>query len=234
MFLGPFFKHAAIASLAVAALASPALAQGKRTPPALLAIPFESDRAAQRGDRAQISLNEDATRIPGHRIKSLPIVDGKMGEHVLLDGVELYFPFGRVISASTELVPGDAHYVRRVKMFDAVLGPTCAEEPKPASGAGPVEVRLNGELISVVSAAAPGESPTFKVVTVAERRWLDSDPVVQRLYASCLGRRTTVATTAPAVMAPIPDAEPKKAVVKTPASASSSPAKKSPAKSEQQ
>lgn len=214
----------------LAAVTGPAQAQGKRAAPALLAIPFESDRAAQRGDRAQISLNEDATRIPGHRIKGLPIVNGRMGEHVLLDGVELYFPFGRVISAATELAPSDPQYARHVKMFDSALGPACAQEPNPAGGAGPVEVRLNGQLISVVRANGTGEAPTFKVVTVAETRWLEADPVIQRLYTVCRGKGTTVATTMPST-AP---AAAKKSAVKAPVSASTSPAKKSPAKSAQQ
>src|SRR3546814_4060184 len=61
-----------------------------------LLIPFENERATDRGDRALVSLNEDITRLPGFRVLELPVVDGRLGQHAKLDDVEIYFPFGTV------------------------------------------------------------------------------------------------------------------------------------------
>jgi hypothetical protein len=199
---------AILGALAIASIATTATAQSaKRNTRAPVAIPFEVERAALRGDRNSVRLNDDATSIPAHRIREVPVVDGKMGEHVRLDGgVELYFPFGRVVSASIEFHPlrvmptdptkveADPTY-RSVASFDNALGEVCARD---VDGAGPLELRRSGEafsLVRTIPARVAGPSPSYRVVTVTETRWLDTDVKVQRLLTNCLsGKPTTVAT----------------------------------------
>jgi len=194
-----------------AVLAAPAKKTASGKP--AVSIPFESDRSQA------IRINDDSTIIPAHRIRDVPVVNGKMGEHVRLDGgVELYFPFGRIVSAAMEFRPvrqsptdpnlyeADPSY-RQVAGFDRALGPVCASD---TATAGPIEMRINGEAMSVVKTLAtpPGDSgPSFRVVTVAESRWLENDPQVQRLLTNCLtgGKATSaVATAAPAKDEPGP------------------------------
>jgi hypothetical protein len=201
---------ALMASCAVLALPAVAGAQAKKPVRQVIAIPFETEKAG-------IRLNDDATAIPGHRIRGLPVVEGKMGEHVLLDGgVELYFPFGRVVAASREIHPGDSDYVRRVGMFDAALGAACAREQAGA----PLEVRLKDSMITVVrqTAAGTADRPAFQVRSVVEPRWLDSDPAVQRLYTQCLSGKPAMATAA------VEDARPAAVEKKPAAKASAAPA----------
>jgi hypothetical protein len=180
----------------------------------LIGIPFETERAALRGDNSFVRLNQDATAIPAHRIRGLPIVDGKMGEHVLLDGgVELYFPFGRIVSASMSLLPTDAGYTRAVNQFDAALGRACARE----DAGGKVELRMKDEMISVVRHVEGGtaQAPAYKITRVAETRWLDGDATVRRLHTLCLTRPLPETRTA-AVEAekPMEKAAPKPAAAK--------------------
>ena len=191
---------ALMASCALIALPSVAAAQAKKPSRPVVSIPFETEKAG-------IRLNDEATAIPGHRIRGLPVVEGKMGEHALLDGgVELYFPFGRVVAASREIHPGDADYGRRVGMFDTALGTACAREQAGA----PVEVRLKENMITVVRQTAAGtvDRPAFHVRSVVEPRWLDSDPAVQRLYAQCLSGKPAVATAAVEESKPAPEKKP--------------------------
>jgi hypothetical protein len=210
---------------ACAALGAPLIAQAQAKKPArpVIAIPFEAEKAGVR-------LNDDATTIPGHRIRGLPVVDGKMGEHVVLDGgVELYFPFGRVVAASREIHPGDASYGRHIGMFDSALGAACASEQAGA----PIELRLKDSMITVVrqTAAGSADRPAFRVTSVVEPRWLDSDPAVQRLYTKCLASQPAVSTASATAPAAKPEAPAKKPVR---ASASPAPPKTKPAITAQQ
>ena len=179
-------------------------ATAKKSTKAPVNIPFESERPSA------VRINDDATIIPAHRIRDLPVVDGKMGEHVRLDGgVELYLPFGRIVSAAMEFRPvrqsptnpslyeADPAY-RQVANFDRALGPVCASD---TALAGPMEMRINGEAMSVVKTMVMpvGDSgPSYRVVTVAETRWLDNDPQVQRLLTNCLTRPVAAQVAAPA------------------------------------
>ena len=201
-------------------------ATAKKSTKATVNIPFESDRPSA------VRINDDATVIPAHRIRDVPVVDGKMGEHVRLDGgVELYFPFGRIVSAAMEFRPvrqsptnpslyeADPAY-RQVANFDRALGPVCASD---TALAGPIEMRINGEAMSVVKTLVTpvGDSgPSYRVVTVAETRWLDNDPQVQRLLTNCLTQKQPATTVA------APRAEPPATVAATPAK----PAAKTPPK----
>lgn len=194
---------AACVVVAVAGLmiASQAVAQKADKKPRI-SIPFEAERAAQRGDRYALRLNDDATIIPRHRIVDLPVVNGRMGEWVTLDGVDLYFPDGRIVVARTEFQPlrpiagdgarleADPNY-RHVTNFDAALGPVCARD----SNGGGTELRISRErAISVVqkmpaahSNGQNADSPAYRVTTVLDASWLlRSEPHAEPLYASCL------------------------------------------------
>ena len=190
-----------------ASFAPPAVAQQKGAPKHPMAlIPFESERAKERGDRALLQLNEDASRIPGHRIVELPIVNGKLGEHARLDdGVEIFFPFGRILTASTEynkyrVLPGagdrpaefmpDPHF-NRVKQFDAALGPVCASE---RDGNSRVELRMgSNNSVSLVRAMPPVETNpadkdamSYRVVSAMDVRYIARQaPEAERLFRLC-------------------------------------------------
>lgn len=78
------------APLAAASIALTASAAAAQTGPL---IPFEADRAQARGDRNQLRLLDDASRIPANRIHHLPVVEGRLGEYASLDGgLLVYFP----------------------------------------------------------------------------------------------------------------------------------------------
>ncbi|WP_374633690.1 hypothetical protein [Ferrovibrio sp.] len=199
----------AMAGMAVALLGShAALAQkGPRHPTAL--IPFEQERAQDRGDRATLLLNEDASRIPGHRIMELPIVNGKMGEHAKLDdGVEIFFPFGRILTATTELhkykslslgsesreFSPDPRY-KRVNQFDRVLGSVCASEGISPDSPLKIELRMGeNNRLSLVRMIPPeyknpedSDAVSYRVTSAMEIRHLArQEPEAEKLYRNCL------------------------------------------------
>lgn len=185
-----------------------ALAKEPKKPTAL--IPFETERAKERGDRVLLNINEDITRVPGFRVLELPIVDGKIGEHARIDSnVEIYFPFGRIVvataefhkyrpalmassdpSATVEIMP-DPDY-QRVAAFDRQLGKPCAIEI--LADGHEVEMRINASrMMSVVHtmpARHPGpgadQSPSYRVVSGLEMRFLSQkEPMADRLYRQC-------------------------------------------------
>ncbi len=188
---------------------STALAQkGPKHPTA--PIPFEQERARERGDRAVLLLNEDASRIPGHRIMELPIINGKMGEHARLDdNVEIFFPFGRILTATTEfhkykpvgaatdgMGPDFLPDPRfdRVKNFDRALGSVCASERIDGT---PFKVELrrgsNNSLSLVRSMptdqkpASDQEAMSYRVVSSMDIRYLArEEPQADRLYRRCM------------------------------------------------
>jgi hypothetical protein len=199
---------AALAALLAAAgpLAS-AVAKETRRP--MVLIPFENERAADRGDRALVSLNEDITRVPGFRVLELPIVDGRMGQHAKLDDVEIYFPFGTVVVATAEfnryrpsLVASgetmpepmlDPRY-DRVQEFDRQLGRICATEADYDGNT--VEMRVNhaNKMVSVIHVLPAkyrgpeaGMSPSYRVVSGLDMRFLKmKEPAADDLYRRCL------------------------------------------------
>lgn len=197
----------AVGAMQAAGLADAAAKEPKK-PTAL--IPFETERAQERGDRVLLNINEDITRVPGFRVLELPIVDGKIGEHARLDSnVEIYFPFGRIVVATTEFhkyrpalmassSPGaaadimpDPNY-HRVTTFDRHLGKPCAIEIL-ADGQ-EVEMRISpNRMMSVVHTmpakyAGPTaeDSPSYRVVSGLEMRFLaQKAPMAERLYRQC-------------------------------------------------
>ncbi len=193
----------------VAGLApSPALAQkGPKYPTA--PVPFEQERARERGDRAVVLLNEDVSRIPGHRIVELPIINGKMGEHARLDdNVELFFPFGRILTATIEFhkykpvtaatdgmgpefLP-DPRY-SRVKNFDRALGAVCASERIDGT---PFKLELrrgSDKSLSLVRSMSSEQKPvhdqeatSYRVVSAMDIRDLSrQEPAAERLFRRC-------------------------------------------------
>jgi hypothetical protein len=188
--------------------ASPALAQkGPRHPTA--PIPFEQERARERGDRGMLLLNEDASRIPAHRILELPIINGKMGEHAKLDdNVEIFFPFGRIVTSTIEFhkyrpvgaktegmgpefLP-DPRY-NRVKNFDRALGAVCASE-RIDGGPFKLELRRSPDnSLSLVRSMPAAEKPatdedavSYRVVSAMEIRFLArQEPDAERLFRRC-------------------------------------------------
>lgn len=204
-----FGKAAALGfAIAVALLGSQAaLAQkGPRYPTAL--IPFEQERAQNRGDRATLLLNEDASRIPGHRIVELPVVNGKMGEHAKLDdGVDIFFPFGRILTATTELhkykslslgndreFQPDPRY-KRVNQFDRALGHVCASERVEGETPMKIELRMGeNNSLSLVRVIPPeyknpadSDAVSYRVTSAMEIRHLArQEPEAEKLYRNCL------------------------------------------------
>lgn len=200
-----------LAVLIAGSLSTDAAAQSRGAKHPMAPIPFEQERASARGDRAVLLLNEDASRIPGHRIVELPIINGKMGEHARLDdSVEIFFPFGRILTATTEFhkykpnplnaeassdgivsdAQPDPRYTR-VKQFDRMLGPVCASE---TNGDGRVELRQHDNntlsLVRVLPAQVKGptadEAPSYKVISSMEVRFLArQDPTADRLWSQC-------------------------------------------------
>ncbi len=185
-----------------------AAAREPKKPTAL--IPFETERAQERGDRVLLNINEDITRVPAFRVLELPIVDGKIGEHARLDSnVEIYFPYGRIVvataefdkyrpalmassnpNATAEILP-DPNYLR-VQAFDRQLGKPCAIEI--LADGHEVEMRINASrMMSVVHtmpARHPGPaaetSPSYKVISGLEMRFLrQKEPMAERLYRQC-------------------------------------------------
>lgn len=204
-----FMASAVFAVSGIILAAAPALAQkGPRHPTA--PIPFEQERARERGDRAMLLLNEDASRIPGHRIVELPIINGKMGEQAKLDdNVEIFFPFGRILTATTEIhkyrpagvktegmgpefLP-DPRY-NRVKNFDRALGVVCASE-RVDGGPFKLELRRGSDQSLSLVRSIPAEykpandedAVSYRVISSMDIRHLSrQEPEADRLYRRCL------------------------------------------------
>lgn len=204
-----FWSGLVMLAMGIAQVAGLQSAQAKepRKPTAL--IPFETERAQERGDRVLLNINEDITRVPGFRVIELPIVDGKIGEHARLDSnVEIYFPFGRIVVATAEfhkyrpaliassstapvdMLP-DPNY-SRVQAFDRQLGKPCAIEILAEGHE--VEMRISpSRMMSVVHtmpARHPGPtadtSPSYRVVSGLEMRFLAlKEPMADRLHRQC-------------------------------------------------
>jgi hypothetical protein len=195
----------ALSAAVLVAPASSAFAQGKDKLSGVTVIPFEPDRLAVIGGGRPLRLNDDASLIPRTRIKEVPIVNGKMGEYVDLDGMRVHIPFGSIASAKmqfSEFRPSAANPsqmepnpdYQKVTMFDTALGAVCAKEAS-AAGDGEIEMRLGRDRsITVVraepaAAAQPGQpvSKTYTVLTAMELRYLTEEPAAEGLYRKCLG-----------------------------------------------
>ncbi|WP_300302825.1 hypothetical protein [Ferrovibrio sp.] len=197
---------AAAASLAAAGMAQ---AQSKKGAKPTALIPFEAERAKDRGDRNLIRLNDDITRMSSARVVELPVVDGRMGDHARLEDVEIFFPFGSIVLATAEFhkyrpalmasaaatsmpeVSTDPRY-DRVKSFDRQLGKVCASEK--LSDSQKIEMRISPErvlsLVHVTPAKFEGptaaDHPSYKVVSALEMRFLSfKEPDAERLYRQC-------------------------------------------------
>lgn len=203
------------APLAVAVVVLAASTAAAQTGPL---IPFETDRAQARGDRNQLRLLDDASRIPANRIHHLPVVEGRLGEYASLDGgLLVYFPYGRIERAEVKFakyqldisgsrVDPDPNF-RKVSAFDKTLGPVCAA--RDTSNGGRIEMRLSDKAISLVETRAdqshpsyPADNMSYRVVTAASLRWLDKEPEAASLHRTC--GSTPVTAKAPAAPAPAP------------------------------
>lgn len=204
------FWIAAITVVICASAAGVASAQSKKAAKPTVLIPFEIERAKERGGSATglIRLNDDVARMSATRIIEMPVVDGRMGEHARLDGVELFFPYGSVVTATAEFhkyrpallaasdntVPEfnpDPHY-ERVKTFDSQLGRVCATEHH-ADGRR-TEMRISPDRVMSVVHVTPAkyagpssqDHPSYKVVSGLEMRFLSfKEPEADRLYRQC-------------------------------------------------
>lgn len=185
---------AALAFVTLAVAPNPGLAKAAKK--AVVPIPFEVERAAERGDRAKVNLNDDATILPAKRIRKLPIIDGRMGEYIQLDGVTVYLPFGRVISATADFQPNrinrgksepDPAYARVAK-FDSALGPVCASE-----GNADMRINRNNAMSLVQTTEDGGAKPSYRVETSLETKYFRDPGLAGRLASSCRGFRKTAA-----------------------------------------
>jgi hypothetical protein len=205
------FWIAAITIVICASAAGVASAQSKKAAKPTALIPFEIERAKERGERgthSMIRLNDDVARMSATRIIEMPVVDGRMGDHARLDNLELFFPFGSVVLATAEFhkyrpallaasdnaVPEfntDPHY-DRVKTFDSQLGRVCATEHH-ADGRR-TEMRISPDRVMSVVHVTPAkyagptsqDHPSYKVISGLEMRFLSfKEPEAERLYRQC-------------------------------------------------
>ncbi len=194
----------ALSAVLSAAPLAPAFAQGKDRLSGVTVIPFEPDRLAVIGGGRALRLNDDASLIPSQRIKAVPIVNGKMGEYVDLDGMRVHIPFGSIASAKmqfSEFRPSAANPAQmepnpeftKVTMFDAALGAVCAKEAS-ATGHGEIEMRMGRDRSITVVKAEPATATdgkavnkTYTVLTSMELRYLAEEPAAEGLYRKCLG-----------------------------------------------
>ncbi|MFN4310504.1 MAG: hypothetical protein ACK4FK_07925 [Ferrovibrio sp.] len=213
------FRNATIAVAILAAAAGlaasgvvatgAAQAQSKKAAKPTALVPFEAERAKERGDRNLIRLNDDITRMSASRVVELPVVDGRMGDHARLEDVEIFFPFGSIVLATAEFhkyrpalvasaavtpvpdVSADPRY-DRVKSFDHQLGKVCASEKLNEHHR--VEMRISPErvlsLVHITPAKHQGptasDNPSYKVVSALEMRFLSfKEPDAERLYRQC-------------------------------------------------
>lgn len=205
------FWIAAITVVICASAAGVASAQSKKAAKPTALIPFELERAKERGERGThslIRLNDDVARMSASRIIEMPVVDGRMGDHARLDNLELFFPYGSVVLATAEFhkyrpallaasdntVPEfhlDPNY-DRVKTFDSQLGRACAVEHRPDGGR--TEMRISPDRVMSVVHVMPAkyagpasqDHPSYKVVSGLEMRFLAfKEPEAERLYRQC-------------------------------------------------
>jgi hypothetical protein len=200
--------RASIAAVLISGVVSvQALAQGRGP-----VIPFEPERAAQRGDKQQLRLLDDASRIPAHRIRGLPMIDGKIGEYAELDsGLRVYFPYGRIERSELKLAKYqldlnsnrvDPHpEYTRLSNFDKALGPVCAS--REFAGGERLEMRILGNAITLVHRAPdkshpslPADAESVRVLTATNVHWLQGEPEAMTLHRTCQqGRGTTAKAT---------------------------------------
>lgn len=205
------FWIAAITVVICASAAGVASAQSKKGAKPTALIPFEIERAKERGDRgtqSMIRLNDDVARMSATRIIEMPVVDGRMGDHARLDNLELFFPYGSVVLATVEFhkyrpallaasdntVPEfnlDPLY-ERVKTFDSQLGRVCASENHTDGRR--TEMRISPDRVMSVVHVTPAkyagpssqEHPSYKVISGLEMRFLSfKEPEADRLYRQC-------------------------------------------------
>lgn len=186
----------ALAAGSLVAMAGQAASATERSP----LILFEQERAQQRGDRVMLRLGDDSSIIPANRIKALPIVDGRMGDRVVLDGgLQLSFPFGRIIQAQSEFQKyrvngtGKAELnplYTKVTTFDQALGPVCARADDVLGPGSRAEMRLGpNRTVTLVevkpSTTAAPDDEHYRVVSGLEFRHIRNEPQAERLFTAC-------------------------------------------------
>jgi hypothetical protein len=207
----PVRSFMAVTMLALAALAQTgeALAQAGR-PVKGPALPFESDFAQRRKDKAVLQFNDHIAAVPANRIREVPTVNGRMGDRVVVgEGTLLNFPVGYLMTATylfdklrpkanagtaasaADLEPNPDYAL--VRRFDAELGPVCAATEDKASRQR-VEFRLKPgtKLMSLVldqpgrwDAIAKDTSRSYALFTGIEERYVVNDPLARKLLSHC-------------------------------------------------
>lgn len=203
------------ASVALPAQAQPAslggvqLAQAGRPakgPP----LPFEADFAQRRHDRAVLSFNDHIATVPGNRIRDVPVVNGRMGDRVVVgEGTMLYFPVGYLETATykfdklrpkpgvaspmgaSDLEPNPDYAL--VRRFDAELGPVCAvTEDKAAHVRMELRIRPATKTLALVldqpgrwDGIAKDTSRSYAVFVGVQERYVVNDALARKLLDHC-------------------------------------------------
>ncbi len=184
------------------------------------ALPFEADFAQRRHDRAILSFNDHIATVPGNRIRDVPVVNGRMGDRVVVnEGTALYFPVGYLVTATyrfdklrprsgvtavgqaSDLQPNPDFAL--VGRFDAELGPVCAvTEDKANSMRVEFRIKAGSKILSVVldepgryDAIAKDKSRSYVLFAGTEERYMVNDTLTRRLLSHCKSgaKDTTVA-----------------------------------------
>ena len=203
----------ALAALSSAASDRPAQAQDAQIaqagrPVKGPALPFESDFAQRRKDKAVLQFNDHIANIPGSRIREVPTVNGRMGDRVVVsEGTGLHFPVGYLMTATyqfdkqrpragsataaTDLEPNPDYAL--VKRFDSELGPVCAVTEDKA-GKQRLEFRIKpGTKQMAMVLDQPGRydaiskdtSRSYALFVGIEERYLINDAMGKKLLTHC-------------------------------------------------
>jgi hypothetical protein len=200
---------AAIGAMAPARAQSVELAQAGR-PAKGPALPFEADFAQRRHDHAVLSFNDHIATVPGNRIRDVPVVNGRMGDRVIVgEGTSLYFPVGYLMTATyrfdklrpkagvvsvgqaSDLEPNPDYAL--VRHFDAELGPVCAvTEDKTSHVRVEFRIKPGTKVMSLVldqpglyDAIAKDTSRSYAVFSGTEERYVVNDALARKLLTHC-------------------------------------------------
>jgi hypothetical protein len=173
-------------------------------------LPFEADFAQRRHDHAVLSFNDHIATVPGNRIRDVPVVNGRMGDRVIVgEGTSLYFPVGYLETATyrfdklrpkagvtspaaaSDLEPNPDYAL--VRRFDAELGPVCAvTEDKAAHMRVEFRIRPATKALALVldqpgrwDAIAKDTSRSYAVFVGLHERYVVNDALARKLLDHC-------------------------------------------------
>ncbi len=174
------------------------------------ALPFEADFAQRRKDRAILSFNDHIASVPGNRIRDVPVVNGRMGDRVVLnEGASLYFPVGYLMTATyrfDKLRPRSGVVAASqaseleinpdyalVKRFDSELGPVCAvTEDKTNHIRVEFRIKPGNTMLSIVfdqpgryDAIAKDTGRSYTLFAGTEERYVVLDEFTKRMLTHC-------------------------------------------------